>query len=292
MNATLIATIAGLITALCWGFTDWLTAKSAKKLSVVQVNLTIQAIDSLAALLVFLLFSGFHMPTAQQALAVGAGGILITIAYLLFVKALATSPVGVIAPLGNSYPLITILLSIFVLSETFSAGQVGAMIGIIIGASLLAYQKNRQKIPARELHKDTLLAAAAAVTWGLAFFIQDTVVKDLNWQTIFVTMEAVTTILSSLIFIVAYRTRTIAAARQAITYKPALFAGLMGALGFIAFYLGSDRAGSLIIPTVLSACGTLVASVLGAVFDKEKIGALKRVGAVLVVAGIIVLNVS
>lgn len=55
-------------------------------------------------------------------------------------------------------------------------------------------------------------------------------------------------------------------------------------------YMGSDKAGSVVVPTVLSAGGPLVASVLGAIVDKEKIGFYKRVGAVTIVAGIILLN--
>lgn len=260
-------------------------------MSAQQVNLAVQSIDTLTGLAVFLL-ADFQMPALHQILAIMVGGTLITAAYLLFVRALTDGPVGVIVPIGNSYPLITILLSVVFLSEVFKAGQVAAMIGIIVGAALLAYQKNAQKIPVRELHKDTLLAVAAAVTWGFGFFLQNTVVGDLSWQTLFVTMEAATTLVTVLAFTVTYRARTVRAAGQAITHKPALLAGAVGAGGFVALYLGGEKAGSLIIPTVLSACGPLIASVLGAVIDKERLGILKRVGAAMIVSGIVILNLA
>lgn len=291
MNATLVATAGGTVTALCWGAGDWLSARSAKHLSAQQVNLAVQPANTLVALAVFL-FSDFQFPTPHQALTIMAGSILITLAYLLFVKALAYGPVGVIVPIGNSYPLVTILLSIFILSEAFSAGQVGAMIGIVAGAGVLAYQRNTHKIPVRELHKDTLLAAAAAITWGLAFFVQNTVVKDLSWQTLYVTSEAVATLTTTFLFVAMYRSRTLEAGKKALAYKPGLLAGVAGASGFIGLYLGAEKAGSLIIPTVLSACGPLVTSAMGAVIDHERLGVLKRVGAVMIVAGIIILNVS
>jgi drug/metabolite transporter (DMT)-like permease len=68
--------------------------------------------------------------------------------------------------------------------------------------------------------------------------------------------------------------------------------GVFGSIGAVAIYIGSNRSGSVVIPTVLSAGGPLVASIWAAIFDKEKIGVLKRAGAVIVVAGIIILNVS
>jgi drug/metabolite transporter (DMT)-like permease len=291
MNATLVATIGGSATALCWGAGDWLSAKSARKLTPQQVNLAVQAFDTLLGLLIFL-FADVHMPALHQVLAIGGGGLLITLAYLIFVRALVDGPVGVIVPIGNSYPLITVILSVAILSETVSAGQMGAMVGIIIGAAVLAYQKNTRKVPVRELHKDTLLAVIAAMVWGLGFFVQNTVVKDLSWQTVLVTMEAATTLITVTMFTATYRSKAIAAGKQALTHKPALLAGVVGAAGFIGLYLGADKAGSLIIPAVLSACGPLVTSALGAVIDHERLGALKRVGAVIVVAGVIVLNLA
>ncbi len=291
MSPTLIATIAGLTTALCWGTGDWLSAKSTKKLGAMQINFAVSIAAVIMTTILFLV-SDISMPTQGQFVAIGAGGTLITLAYIFFVKALATGPVGVIVPLGNSYPLVTVGLSIVILSEVFSTMQVAAMVGIVLGAALLAYEKNRNNIPIRELHKDTLLAAAAAITWGVAFFILDPVVGKVSWQTMYIVIEIFMFPLSFALLAVTYKSKVFSAVKESASSKPALLAGAVGTLGFMAFYLGSDRAGSLIIPTVLSACGPLVASILGAVFDHEKLGTLKRAGAVLVVAGIIVLNIA
>jgi len=48
----------------------------------------------------------------------------------------------------------------------------------------------------------------------------------------------------------------------------------------------------VILATVLSAGGPLVASVWGAVFDHERIGMVKRAGAVFIVASVVVLNIA
>ncbi len=80
------------------------------------------------------------------------------------------------------------------------------------------------------------------------------------------------------------------AMKISLSNRVPVLAGLVFIAGSIAFYFGSDRAGSVIIPAVIASSGPLVASILGAVVDKERIGALKRMGAIIIVAGIIALN--
>lgn len=67
MNATLIATTGGLVTALCWGTSDWLASKSAKKLSPFQINFGLQVSGLVAAFLLYLV-SDFQMPNGRQLL--------------------------------------------------------------------------------------------------------------------------------------------------------------------------------------------------------------------------------
>ncbi len=175
MNATLVATFAGLITALAWGFGDWLSAKGAKKFDPFQFNFGVSYVN-LAVAAGLLAFTHIIVPTPSQLLAIITASVLIPVAYIIFVKALTHGPVGTVVPLGNSYPLITIALSIVILSQAFNAAQVGAMVGIVLGAMLLAYQKNRQQIPLKELHKDTALAVIAAIIWGFGFFVLNSTV--------------------------------------------------------------------------------------------------------------------
>jgi drug/metabolite transporter (DMT)-like permease len=291
MNATLVATLAGSITALCWGFGDWLSAKGAKKFEPIQFNFGVSYVNLMLAL-GLLVFSRVTMPAPGQLLAILIASVLIPTAYIIFVKALANGPVGIIVPLGNSYPLVTVALTIAILSQAFGAAQVGAMAGIVLGAMLLAYQKNHQRIPLRELHKDTALAVLAAVIWGFGFFSLNTVAGDVSWQTTTVIIEIAMFVFALAALGSKYRSGTLAVIKKTLPDKIVLWCGFAGALGFISLFVGSDYAKSSVIVVVLSSCSTLVAAALGAVFERERLGALKRMGAVLVVGGIIVLNLA
>jgi drug/metabolite transporter (DMT)-like permease len=70
-----------------------------------------------------------------------------------------------------------------------------------------------------------------------------------------------------------------------------LVAGTILTLGGIAFYIGADRSGNVLIPAVIASAAPLVASLLSAIIDKERINVVKRIGAVIVVAGIVLLNI-
>ncbi len=291
MNPTLIATLAGLTTAFCWGTGDWLSAKSTKKINPLEINFAVQT-ASLIMMGVLFLFSGVHIENSEQLLRIATSSILITSAYLIFVKALSSGIVGIVVPLGNIYPLFTIGLSIIFLSAHFSLVQLTAMIGIILGAALLAYEKNQRQIPIKELHKETILALMAAFIWGVAFFIISPVVKQVSWQTISIVGEVFAFSFALLLIIVRKPSRSLVAIKQSLQSGMALTVGVIGITGATALYLGSAHAGSIIIPTVLSAGGPLIASIWGAIIDKEKIGISKRAGAIIVVAGIIVLNLA
>ncbi len=291
MSPTLIATIAGLVTVICWGTSDWLSAKSVKKLRPVEVNFTVQIVSSILMLGLFLV-SDIHMPSSGQLVHLGGTALCITVAYTLFVKALASGAVGIIAPIGNSYPLITVALSIILLNVALSLGQVGAMIAIVLGAAALAYEKNHQNIPLRELHRDTLIAVVAAVVWGVGFFLLDPVAGKITWQAMSVTIEVFMLPLALVAMLLAHGRHAVYAAKNALKNKAALIIGVAGTAGGVSLYVGSESAGSVLIPTVISAGGPLVASFLGAVFDNERIGIMKRLGAILLVAGIILLNLA
>ena len=291
MSPVLIATIGGLVAALCWGTSDWLSARSTKQNEVIEINFGVQvASGSLAILLAII--SDFHLPGSNTLLRITLGSALMTAGYMIFVKALSSGVVGIVVPIGNSYPLITVLLAIVLLGRAFSLKEISAFLLIVAGASILAYEKNHRKIPLKELHKESMLAALAAVVWGLAYFVLDPVVTKVTWQQLTVVSEVVITIIAILLLIIKYRSKVAEAARHSLSTPWPLLVGTTGTTGFAAVYLGSNRSGSVVIPIILTSCSSLIASVWGAIIDKEKIGAIKRAGAVIIVAGIIILNTA
>lgn len=291
MSPILIATLAGISTAFLWGTSDWLAAKSSKDLNPWEVNFAFGIVALVFSMLVFA-FGHPAAPTLQQAGLLFVSSLFIMFAFLLMVKAFSSGHVGIVSPLANSYPLITILLALIFLGEVFSVRELGAMLAITSGIIILSYEKTSNKVPLREQHKETVLALFAAICFGLGFFTLEPIIGELSWQTL-VAVSYLYSFLANLVVLwITSGSKVVKSMRNAFSHKLVWLGGLTGILGSLTLYLGSDAADSLVIPVVLSAAGPLVASLWGALYDKEVLGVLKRIGAVIIVAGIIVLNIS
>src|SRR5581483_226691 len=161
MSATLVATAAGLATALCYGTSDWLSARSTKHLAPFEVNFAVQTLGMTFALVVLLL-APIHVDNAGQVVRIALSSLFTTGGYLILLQALSRGAVGIIVPLANVYPLITLLLALVFATSRFQMTQLIGMFMIILGAVLLAYEKNDKQIPFRPLHRQSALALLAA----------------------------------------------------------------------------------------------------------------------------------
>lgn len=290
MSTVLVATLAGLLVALLWGMGDWLSSRSAKKFSPYQVTFGSQLIGVILALALWL-FADITMPNFGQFMALLAGSVLINVAFVFYVKALVDGAVGIVVPLSNGYALITVVLSAIFLSISFSLGQYAGILVIVAGAAVLAYEKNHNKIPLKQLHKDNILAMYATLIWGVGFFFMGMVVDELNWQTITFISEVISTLIVIPILYYGHKHNFMKAAKASVKSIPVLLIGCTGIGGVTVLYIGADYANNITIPTVLSTCSTLVAVGLGALFEHERLGIYKRLGAVMVVCGIVLLNI-
>lgn len=292
MSPVLVATLGGILTALCWGTGNWLTGRSSKKADKYEILFAVQTPCALAAPLLLLIGDPGSFPNSTQLLTIFIYASLICLAFLLLVKALASGSVGIVVPLANSYPIFTLIFSGVFLGLVFTRMEIAAMLVIVAGALILAYEKNYKKIPTKVLYQESLLAVSAALCWGTAFFVINQLVGDVSWQMLMVVVSGMCALISIILLAMVSGSKIKDRAASAFKNRTAVVAGFIFTLGTIAFFASAEYAGSLIIPAVVGSTGPLVASVLSRIFDKEKIGLLKRIGAVLIVGGIVILNLA
>lgn len=276
---------------LAWGTSDWLVARnSRKKYSPLEVNLAVQA-PGLFIVTALLLLSGQTLPSLKHALIISLAGLLFTVAYVSFIKALSIGEVGVVVPLASIFPLITIGLSVVFLTSIFSGRQYFSMIVVVAGIVLLAKEKRHKDIPLSVQHRSAIFALIAALFWGVGNFVQNTVIGKESWQIIFGFVNISMALAALLIILFINGKKTPRKIKEAAQNRVGLLGGTAVTTGSFGFYWGSNRIGSVIIPSVIAAASPLVASALSATFDKEKLNFAKRAGAIIIVAGIIMLNV-
>jgi drug/metabolite transporter (DMT)-like permease len=142
------------------------------------------------------------------------------------------------------------------------------------------------------LYREAVLVLLATVAWGVGFFVVNFIVKDVAWQVVVTVVGAVQAAMAVVLLIIFQRSKALTAMRRSLLDGRALVVGMTYRVGTVAFYVGGHRAGSIIIPAVISSVAPLVASFWGVLIDREKIGLYKRVGAIILVAGIIILNTA
>lgn len=289
MSNTIIATLGGISALVGWGISDWLVAKSSRNHSNLEVNAAVQ-VPGLIIVLAILPLLHSVPTTLSHVLAIVAVSTCFTVAYMFFIKAFSTGVTGVVAPIANAYPIFTLVLSFVFLSLRFSSLQVCSMIIIVLGSILLVMEKNPKKLPFSKLHRETLLSIGAAGMWGLGYFILNAVIGDVGWQSIVVVMSISMGLISIVLLALQSGKETLGKLKALSGDRGGILAGTILTVSSVLVYVAGNRTGSILIPAVIGSAAPLVATALGAIFDHERLNIIKRAGAVIVVAGIVLLN--
>ena len=291
MSDTLIATFGGLVAMLFWGAGDWLVARSSRKDGAFEVNAAFQ-IPGLVIISAVALATHQHIQNTHNVLMLCLAGFIFSAAFVLFIKAFAAGSTGLVAPAACTYPLFTILLTAIFLTLAFSHRQVLAMLVIIVGVMMLAYEKRQKSISLHIQHKATILALATAFLWGVGNVIQNTVISKESWEIVLLSIDVSIAFMALLMMLFMAKGGLSQKVARVKANKTAMLAGAIYVLGSFGFYYSSVRVGSVLVPLVVSSTSPLVTSGLGAVFDHERLTLLKRVGAVVAVAGIVLVNLG
>jgi drug/metabolite transporter (DMT)-like permease len=284
----LIATAGGVIALLSWGLSDYFAGKSGQNKDECLTVFILQIITPIF-LLPIILWRGFQFELDISLIFVIVLTIFFTIAYISFVKALSIGPFGVVAPLGNSYALVTLIIGIIFLQFQASLLQLLALLGIILGVFLLSYEKgfDRKKIKGSAVY----LAMITMIFWGLGFAFVEMVIDVYSWDQLLFLIGLFMSFFTFLYYLFVHKKFP---RWKAMSYKRMRLAwhgGVLLAIGGIAFYLASEFTGSVIIPAVIASASPLVTSLAAHFYDKERISLLKRVGAVIIVIALIILNI-
>ena len=93
------------------------------------------------------------------------------LAYAFYVKGVEVGKVSIIAPIGHSSVILTILLSVFFFKESLKFLQIIAMIIIIAGVLLVSVKYSEfKKTRKQHLVKGLAFGILAALGWGFVFF--------------------------------------------------------------------------------------------------------------------------
>jgi drug/metabolite transporter (DMT)-like permease len=283
--------ISGLISMFGWGTSDFLAAKSSRKIGFVLTFFYAQLVSFFVALLYFIFnFRTFIFNSVPKFIfIIIISGFLFTISALAFYKSLSIGKVSLVGPITASWAMITVLLSVFFLGELLKANQILAIILIIIGVILISsdlkefFKQNKLifSIGAKE-------AIVAMFGFGITLFLLAIAVKSLGWF-----IPGFLSRLFILIFLIIYfifKKQPLKIEFKPINWILIIVIGFLDIIAFFAYSIGvSTEYASIIAP--IAASSPLVTTVLAQVFLKEKIVLSQIFGIIITIVGLVLISI-
>jgi len=281
--------LGGLIALVSWGLSDYFAGKSGQQTSAILTSLVLQLMG-VVILLPVVLWRGLPLDLNVAILTIMASAGFFAIAHVSFVKAMSIGPFGIAAPLGNSYPLITLLVATSVFHLQISLPRLLALSTIVAGVILLVV--DRTTLDRRTLRGTTIsFAVVTMVSWGIGFAIIDTVVTEFAWYQLLFLLSFFVALFSFLFYVAAVRAFPRWQFLRYSNMQHAWRAGFLGVVGAIAFFAASEHSGSVVIPAVIASASPLATAILAYFRDGERLPFYKRGGAIVVLSGLVLLNI-
>ncbi|PCE23237.1 EamA family transporter [Paraburkholderia acidicola] len=282
-----MAILMGLISALCWGITDFLAGHTTRQIGVTRSLFYSQSFGFLV-LTVSMVFhpSLFHFGVKGFGLAMAVlAAVCNLIAMASLLKALSIGKASVVAPIVSLYGAVTTVLSV-IAGERITTMAVASLVLCIFGASLAGISKSSDGKP--EAPASIGLALLSALMFGLGFWFQGAfAVKDLG---IVGTLWVYYLVAVVVLFAVLVGSRNLSPPRGSILAL-ILTISLLSLFGFSALAYGSGT-GHVAIVTVLSSLASAVTAVLGFAIRGERPSVPQWIGISIITFGVVSLKLT
>lgn len=276
----------GLVAMCGWGVINFLIALLTKKVKSFKVAFLIQFFAFFPTLLLFPFFKT-GLSFGKDFLSLSLLGIIGAGAYTFLTKGYSQGAVSIISPISSSWAVITAVLSFIILKEEITSfkiiGIVTALLGVILVSTNFQQLFKEKKV---KLLAGTKWAILTAIGWGINFFLLAFFSRKLGWYFANLGLR----FWSSLAFLglanltqnkFSYLLKNIPKLLWAIV--------VLDVFTFMMFNLGLVK-GEPAVVSVIGSAAPLVSITLAALFLKEKLSWLQKVGILFCLAGIITLS--
>lgn len=276
--------LMGLLSALCWGGTDYLSGKAARELGVFKALFVSQLFGLMMLSLIFFVFSiPFELQiSGLLTAAIASFCNLLGMAFLL--KALSIGKVSVVAPLVSLYGAVTTVLAI-ISGRQVSWIILSGLFLCILGACLASISPSHDG--KRESPASVGFALMSSLSLGLGFWLQgEFAVKELGViQSLWIYYATALMFLSLVVM-----------GRKDVK-SPSL--GMLGLLfciscmsltGFFTLAYGASL-GHVAVVTVLSSLASAVTALLDFTLKQERLSLPQLSGLFMIISGVVVLRI-
>jgi len=284
----LTITLLSIVALILFGVGDYAIGRSGRNLNPHIVNFVLQLLVFAVTIPIAFIF-GLSM-TVPDALITFVIGLVFGLGFIWFIKAMARGPMGIAAPIVNASAIVSLIVSLIFFGVALSMTAIFALVLVGVGAVLLTFTKDTLK--GKFLHSETTkLAAIAMIIHGVAFAFLTPVIQRNEWFEVLFMMEFGMFVAAGMIMLSAFARKSgelkILFTKQ---IRIVVLAGLLTGIGAIVMFLAGDIDKNIILPFVLTSASPLITALIAYFVDQERISLISRIGAVVVVLGMVVLN--
>ena len=172
----------GLGSALGFGMADLCGAISTRRIGVPVTVFVIQLVNVLALSALLLT----PLPGALDASAVAwtailISGVLGTVSFFCFYRALQLGPVAIVGPVFASYAAISVILSEVLIGERLSTLATVGVVSTLTGVVLASASGGERANGMRTSRSGIPFALVATVAWGVASFLIGRYAQETGW---------------------------------------------------------------------------------------------------------------
>ncbi len=281
--------IYGLFAALGWGFADYGGAVAGRRIGSVTTVVVAQGLSAIV-MTIFFVVSGHHLSELSPIIWwLVLGGSASAVAYIAHYRALQLGPLVVVSPVTAAYALVGVGLSMVVLHERPGlVALLGALV-TIVGVMLASTDLKKLRAGTHGFPAGLRWALLAALMFGIGGFILGWGSKQIGWVPALWASRSIQMVWIALLAVA--RPRDLKRVGSDIGTWMAVAAGVTDLIGVGMFSIGA-RAGFLSVVLVASAVFPLIAVGLSVAFLHERPVKNQLIGAVVVVAGLILLGLG
>ncbi|MDX7986178.1 DMT family transporter [Xenorhabdus sp. 12] len=275
----------GLLSALCWGSTDFLAGHAARKLGVAKSLFYSQFFGfGLLTIIVFLFSEGLNFDVGILAYIICTAASLCNLLAMVFLlKALSIGKSSIVAPIASLYGAVTTILSLLS-GKPLTVIVIISLFICVVGACLTSIPKSSDKN--KETLEPIFFAFLSSLMFGIGFWLQgEYAVKDLGvlnalW------VYYLTAIVILFLVLLKHSNLSVPPIKiLSIVFSISFFS----LIGFASLAYGAST-GHVAIVTVLSSLASGVTALLGFFIRGERLSRIQIAGIITIIFGVMLLK--
>ena len=285
MQFSILPLFLSIIPMFCWGTMDFLSGRLSRKENPL-VGVFIVHILSILISLPLLIFNQLNLSNLPAFFLIS---VLPLLSWVLFMKAAKMTDISVIGPVSRTDLLASSSLGIIFLGESVTMFKILGILLVFAGGVMISFDWSKLKeLKKVEFMRGVPWAFLGAMCLGTQLFFMAPMSRNSDWFSVSLIIRSIVALY--LFLMLAGKKQTGEILKSKIPMK------LMFAIAFVdvialGVYNFAVTTFEVSFVSVIASCAALVTIILARIILKEKLHRLQQVGAVLIIAGIIGLQI-